>query len=121
MNALARTAASTAEDAQRRTGAVSTEFGYTEDESNSILNFFSDGQRNAAGMMNAITAAVQQFDDADRAYKVEATAISAMALAARFPQRHEQFGCRGSKSVTSFADPGIPALHRNNNAYIVGH
>jgi hypothetical protein len=70
-------------DAPATIEAVSSEFGYTEDESNSILNFYIRGaQPTSAGIMNAVTAAVQQFEDADRAYEVEATAIPAMQLAA---------------------------------------
>ena len=33
--------------------------------------------------MQAITAAVQQIDDAQRAYDIEATAVDAMKVAAR--------------------------------------
>lgn len=63
--------------------AVAQQFSYTEDEANSILNMFIDsGQRTSGGVMNAVTAAVQQFDNADRAYEVEATAISAMQFVA---------------------------------------
>jgi hypothetical protein len=64
--------------------AVAAEFNYTEDEANDILGYFiTGGQMAAAGVMNAVTAAVQQYDNADRAYEVEATAIPAMAFAAK--------------------------------------
>jgi hypothetical protein len=64
--------------------AVATEFNYTEDEANDILGYFiTGGQMAAAGVMNAVTAAVQKYPNADRAYEVEATAIPAMAFAAK--------------------------------------
>jgi len=63
---------------------VAKEQGYTEAESESILNFFIDGgQRTAGGVMQAITAAVQQIEDPQRAYDIEATAVDAMKVAAR--------------------------------------
>jgi len=63
---------------------VAKEQNYTEAEADSILNFFIDGgQRTAGGVMQAITAAVQQIDDAQRAYDIEATAVDAMKVAAR--------------------------------------
>jgi hypothetical protein len=81
---LERDADTPVDNVSKTIEAVTQEFGYTEEEANSILNFFMDGgQRTAAGVMNAITAAVQEFDDADRAYEVEATAIPAMAFAAK--------------------------------------
>lgn len=63
---------------------VSKEQGYTEAEQSSILDFFIDGgQRTAGGVLQAVTAAVQQIDDADRAFDIEAGAIDAMKIAAR--------------------------------------
>jgi hypothetical protein len=63
---------------------VSKEQGYTEAEASSILDFFIDGgQRTAGGVLQAVTAAVQQIDDADRAFDIEAGAIDAMRIAAR--------------------------------------
>lgn len=63
---------------------VSKEQGYTEAEQSSILDFFIDGgQRTAGGVLQAITAAVQQIEDADRAFDIEAGAIDAMRIAAR--------------------------------------
>ena len=63
---------------------VAKEQGYTEAESASILDFFIDGgQRTAGGVMQAITAAVQQIEDPQRAYDIEATAVDAMKIAAR--------------------------------------
>lgn len=63
---------------------VSKEQGYTEAEQASILDFFIDGgQRTAGGVLQAITAAVQQIDDADRAFDIESGAINAMGVAAR--------------------------------------
>lgn len=63
---------------------VSKEQGYTEAEQASILDFFIDGgQRTAGGVLQAVTAAVQQIDDADRAFDIEAGAIDAMRIAAR--------------------------------------
>lgn len=63
---------------------VAKEQNYTEAEAESILGFFIDGgQRTAGGVMQAITAAVQQIDDPQRAYDIEATAVDAMKVAAR--------------------------------------
>jgi hypothetical protein len=63
---------------------VAKEQGYTEGEADSILNFFIDGgQRTAGGVMQAITAAIQQIEDPQRAYDIEATAVDAMKVAAR--------------------------------------
>ena len=63
---------------------MASEFSYTEDEADSLMNFFIDGgQRTAGGVFNAVTAMVQQFEDADRAYEVEASAIPAMAFVAK--------------------------------------
>jgi len=63
---------------------VAKEQGYTEAEADSILNFFIDGgQRTAGGVLQAITAAVQQIDDPERAFDIEATAMDAMKTAAR--------------------------------------
>ncbi len=63
---------------------VAKEHRYTEDEAKSVLDFFIDGgQRTAGGVMQAITAAVQQIEDAERAFEVEATAIDAMRTAAK--------------------------------------
>lgn len=63
---------------------VAKDQGYTEAESESILGFFIDGgQRTAGGIMQAITAAVQQIEDPQRAYDIEASAVDAMKVAAR--------------------------------------
>lgn len=63
---------------------VAKDQNYTEAEADSILNFFIDGgQRTAGGVMQAITAAVQQIEDPQRAYDIEATAVDAMKVAAR--------------------------------------
>ena len=63
---------------------VAKEQGYTEAEAESILNFYIDGgQRTAGGVLQAITAAVQQIEDPERAFDIEATAIDAMKVAAR--------------------------------------
>ena len=63
---------------------VAKEQGYTEAEQSSILDFFIDGgQRTAGGVLQAVTAAVQQIDDADRAFDIEAGAIDALRIAAR--------------------------------------
>ena len=63
---------------------VTAEMGYTEDESKSLMNFFMDGgQRTAGGVLQAVTAMVQQIDDADRAYAIEAGAIDAMKAAVK--------------------------------------
>ena len=40
-------------------------------------------QRTAGGVLQAVTAAVQQIEDADRAFDIEAGAIDAMRIAAR--------------------------------------
>lgn len=63
---------------------VAKEQGYTEAESASILNFFIDGgQRTAGGVLQAITAAVQQIEDPNRAYDIEAGALDALKVAVR--------------------------------------
>lgn len=64
---------------------VQKEMGYTEDDARSVMNFFMDGgQRTAGGILQAVTAHVQQIDDADRAYDMEAGAITAMKVAAQY-------------------------------------
>ena len=71
-------------DVQQTLEVVAKEQGYTEAEQSSILNFFIDGgQRTAGGVLQAVTAAVQQIEDADRAFDIEAGAIDAMKIAAR--------------------------------------
>lgn len=63
---------------------VAKEQGYTETESDSILNFFiRGGQMTAGGVLQAVTAAVQQIEDPQRAFDIEAGAIDAMKIAAR--------------------------------------
>jgi hypothetical protein len=63
---------------------VAKEQGYTEAEADSILNFFIDGgQRTAGGVLQAITAAVQQIEDPERAFDIESTAFDALKVAAR--------------------------------------
>ena len=67
--------------------AVTQEFGYTEAEGKDLMNFFMDGgQRTAGGVFNAVTAMVQGYEDADRAYEVEASAVPAMAFVAKMAQ-----------------------------------
>lgn len=64
---------------------VAKDQGYTEAESKSVLDFFiRGGQITAGGVMQAVTAAVQQIDDAERAFEIEAGAIDAMRVAAKF-------------------------------------
>lgn len=72
-------------DVQATIEVVAKEQAYTEDEAKSVLNFFIDGgQRTAGGVLQAITAAVQQIEDPQRAYDIEAGAIGAMKTAAQF-------------------------------------
>jgi len=63
---------------------VAKEQGYTEEESKGVLDFFiRGGQFTAGGVLQAVTAFVQQVDDAERAYDLEAGAIDAMKVAAK--------------------------------------
>lgn len=81
---LTEDATTPVKDVKKTIEIVAKEQTYTEAEADSILNFFIDGgQRTAGGVMQAITAAVQQIDDPQRAYDIEATAVDAMKVAAR--------------------------------------
>ncbi|QDH91705.1 hypothetical protein SEA_PHRAPPUCCINO_27 [Mycobacterium phage Phrappuccino] len=63
---------------------VAKDQGYTQDESKSILDhFIRGGQITAGGVLHAVTAAVQQIEDPERAFELEAGAIDAMRVAAR--------------------------------------
>lgn len=69
-------------DVNRTIEAVAKQMAYSEDEANDILNFFMDGgQRTAGGVLNAVTAAVQQIEDPERAFEIEAGALDAMKVA----------------------------------------
>jgi hypothetical protein len=84
IDALETEAETPVKEVKKTIEVVAKEQGYTEAESDSILNFFIDGgQRTAGGVLQAVTAAVQQIEDPDRAFDIEAGAIDAMRVAAR--------------------------------------
>ena len=63
---------------------VSTKCAYTEAEQKTILShFISGGDITAGGVLHAVTSAAQTLEHPDRAGHLEATALEAMALAAR--------------------------------------
>lgn len=63
---------------------VAKDQGYTEDEAKGVLDhFIRGGQVNAGGVLQAVTAFVQQVEDPTRAFDIEAGAIDAMRVAAR--------------------------------------
>ena len=70
-------------DAVKTVEMVGKALHYTEDEQAAILDqFVRGGQMTAGGVMQAITATAQTVADPDRAYDLEATAVSAMELVA---------------------------------------
>lgn len=84
IDALEAEAETPVKEVKKTIEVVAKEQGYTEAEADSILNFFIDGgQRTAGGVLQAVTAAVQQIEDPDRAFDIEAGAIDAMKVAAR--------------------------------------
>lgn len=63
---------------------VAKEQAYTEAEAKGVLDFFiRGGQLTAGGVMQAVTAYVQQVESPERAYDLEAGAIDAMKVAAK--------------------------------------
>jgi hypothetical protein len=63
---------------------VAKEQAYTEAEAKGVLDFFiRGGQLTAGGVMQAVTAYVQQVESPERAYDMEAGAIDAMKVAAK--------------------------------------
>jgi hypothetical protein len=63
---------------------VAKEQAYTETEAKGVLDFFiRGGQLTAGGVMQAVTAYVQQVESPERAYDLEAGAIDAMKVAAK--------------------------------------
>lgn len=84
IDALEAEAQTPVKEVKKTIEVVAKEQGYTEAEADSILNFYIDGgQRTAGGILQAVTAAVQQIEDPDRAFDIEAGAIDAMKVAAR--------------------------------------
>lgn len=64
---------------------VSKKMQYTADEQDSILaDFIKGGQVTSGGVLNSVTSVAQRVDNPDRAYELEASAIDAMKVAARF-------------------------------------
>lgn len=63
---------------------VGKQFGFSEDEQNTILRaFIAGGQLTAGGVMQAVTAAAQTIEDPDRAADLEESAEDVLAFAAR--------------------------------------
>lgn len=84
VDALEADAATPVTEVAKTIEVVAKEQGYTEGEADSILNFFIDGgQRTAGGVLQAITAAVQQIEDPTRAFDIESSALDAMKVAVR--------------------------------------
>lgn len=70
-------------DAQKVITSVAKDLAFNETQKNEILSaFIQGGQVTSGGVMQAVTAAAQQFDG-DTAYQMEAVATRAMVLAAR--------------------------------------
>ena len=64
---------------------VSKKLQYTQTEQDSILaDFIKGGQVTSGGVLNAVTSVAQRIENPDRAYEVEASAIEAMQVAAKF-------------------------------------
>lgn len=62
---------------------VGKSLNFTEDFTASVLDFFiQGGQLTSGGVLQAVTAAVQQVDDADAAYEISGKAVEAMELVA---------------------------------------
>lgn len=71
-------------DVPKTIEVVAKDQGYTEAETRSILDHFIRGAViNAGGVLHAITAAVQQFPNPERAFEIEAGALDAMSVAAK--------------------------------------
>lgn len=63
---------------------VGKQFGFSEDEQNTVLKaFIAGGQVTAGGVMQAVTAAAQTFPDPDRAADFEELAVDVLEFAAR--------------------------------------
>lgn len=68
-------------DADRTIKAVAKGLRLTDDETGSVLDMFiHGGQMNAAGVLNAVTAAAQTVKDADRAAEIERMGVRALQL-----------------------------------------
>ena len=64
---------------------VGKKLQYTADEQDAILaDFIKGGQVSSGGVLNAVTSVAQRVENPDRAYELEASAIDAMKVAARF-------------------------------------
>jgi hypothetical protein len=69
-------------DAPKTVELIGKALAFTEEEQQAILNAFIDGgQRNAGGILQAITGVAQVVDSPDRAYELEHNAVAAMAMA----------------------------------------
>ena len=63
---------------------VGTTLRYTEEQRAGILDhFIKGGQTTAGGVFQAVTSFVQELDDADIAFELEALAMRALDIAAR--------------------------------------
>ena len=64
---------------------VAKKMQYTQTEQDLILaDFIKGSQVTSGGVLQAVTSAAQRIEEPDRAYEVEASAIEAMQVAARF-------------------------------------
>ena len=64
---------------------VSKKLQYTQTEQDAILaDFIKGGQVTSGGVLNSVTSVAQKVEDPERAYDLEASAIEAMQVAARF-------------------------------------
>jgi hypothetical protein len=71
------------EDVQKTIEVVSNQLQFNQDEQAAIMRmFFDGGQRTSGGVANAITAAAQTIEDADRANYFTEVAVDAMKIAA---------------------------------------
>jgi hypothetical protein len=62
---------------------ISAKLRYSDEQATAILqHFITGGVLSAGGILHAVTSVAQTLDDADAAYDMEATAITAMHLAA---------------------------------------
>lgn len=63
---------------------VGKQFGFSEEEQNTVLRaFIAGGQLTAGGVMQAVTAAAQAIEDPDRAADFEELAVDVLEFAAR--------------------------------------
>lgn len=69
---------------------IAKELQYSEEEQDAILDMFiKGGDMSAFGMGHAVTAAVQEFDDPDRAHEVGESHLEAVQIAARVAVKAE--------------------------------